>query len=129
MWSAKAAKKIFPIEKIYKIINLVSQYSIYIIYRRKIFLRKILSLWYVFIIISVTLTGSCFAQNNIIGNAISWTQTEIAFLKENPVIRLGIDPKFVPFEIFDEDGEYKGITADYLSLISEKTGLEFDIIR
>jgi len=92
-------------------------------------LRKILSLWYVFIIISVTLTGSCFAQNNIIGNAISWTQTEIAFLKENPVIRLGIDPKFVPFEIFDEDGEYKGITADYLSLISEKTGLEFDIIR
>jgi hypothetical protein len=29
----------------------------------------------------------------------------------------------------DEDGEYKGIAADYLALISEKTGLKFEVIN
>ena len=35
--------------------------------------------------------------------------------------------EFVPFEFIDERGEYKGIAADYLALISEKTGLQFEI--
>ena len=43
------------------------------------------------------------------------------------MIRLGVDPEFVPFEFIDENGEYKGIAADYLSLISEKTGLQFEL--
>ena len=50
----------------------------------------------------------------------------MAFIKAHPVIRLGVDPGFVPFE-FIENGEYKGIAADYLALISEKTGLEFEV--
>ncbi|MGI6469311.1 MAG: transporter substrate-binding domain-containing protein [Syntrophomonadaceae bacterium] len=45
------------------------------------------------------------------------------------MIRLGVDPGFVPFEFIDEDGEYKGITADYLALISEKTGLQFEVAK
>ena len=44
------------------------------------------------------------------------------FMKEHPVIRLGVDPEFVPFEFIDIDGEYKGIAADYLSLIKERLG-------
>lgn len=45
------------------------------------------------------------------------------------MIRLGVDPEFVPFEFIDENGEYKGIAADYLSLISEKTGLQFEVVK
>ena len=59
-------------------------------------------------------------------SGISWTEDELAFIKAHPVIRLGVDPGFVPFE-FIENGEYKGIAADYLALISEKTGLEFEV--
>lgn len=52
---------------------------------------------------------------------------EERFVKEHPLIHLGVDPKFVPFEFFDKDGEYKGITADMLDLISARTGLKFYI--
>jgi ABC-type amino acid transport substrate-binding protein len=47
----------------------------------------------------------------------------------HPVIRLGVDPEFVPFEFIDEDGQYKGIAADYLALISKKTGLQFEVVK
>jgi len=50
-------------------------------------------------------------------------------MKEHPLILLGIDPEFIPFEFIDENGEYKGIAADYLSLVSEKTGLQFEVVR
>ena len=61
--------------------------------------------------------------------ALRLTEAEINFIREHPVIRLGVDPEFIPYEFFDSDGEYKGIAADYIALISEKTGLTFDIAR
>ncbi len=53
-----------------------------------------------------------------------FTPEEQAFIKEHPVIRLGVDPKFIPYEFVDSDGVYKGIAADYIKLISERTGLQ-----
>jgi two-component system sensor histidine kinase/response regulator len=67
----------------------------------------------------------CFA----VESSISWTEDELAFMKDNPVIRLGVDPGFVPFEFIDEDDQYKGIVADYLALISERTGLKFEVAK
>lgn len=55
------------------------------------------------------------------------TEAEKEFIKTHPVIRLGIDPKFIPYEFIDTDGTYKGIAADYLKLISERTGLQFEV--
>lgn len=63
----------------------------------------------------------CSAQDQ----NINWTEEELLFLEAHPVIHLGVDPRFVPFEFIDDDGEHKGIAADYLALISEKTGLKF----
>lgn len=56
---------------------------------------------------------------------LQFTDEEQAFLAEHPVIRIGIDPKFVPFEFLDETGKHTGISADFLNLISERTGLSF----
>jgi len=50
-------------------------------------------------------------------------------MKEHPVIKIGVDPGFLPFEFIDKDGEYRGIAADYLVLISEKTGLQFEVVQ
>ena len=61
-------------------------------------------------------------------DSIYWTEDELAFMKAHPVICIGVDPDFVPFEFIDEDGEYKGIAAVYLALISEITGLHFEIV-
>lgn len=51
------------------------------------------------------------------------TQAEQDFIRDHPVIRLGVDPTFVPYEFIDLDGTYKGIAADYVALVSERTGL------
>lgn len=59
--------------------------------------------------------------------ALVWTPEEQAFIAAHPSIRLGVDPKFVPFEFFDTDGTYKGIAADYIELISRKTGIRMAV--
>ncbi len=56
---------------------------------------------------------------------LQYTDEEQAFLAEHPVIRIGIDPKFVPFEFLDDTGKHIGISADFLDLISKRTGLSF----
>lgn len=33
------------------------------------------------------------------------SDSELSFIKEHPVIHLGVDPKFVPFEFLDEKGK------------------------
>ncbi|MGI6629852.1 MAG: response regulator [Bacillota bacterium] len=88
-------------------------------------IRRIIALIIFPAIVMSLIATPCFAD----GSSISWTKDELAFINEHPVIRLGVDPGFVPFEFIDEDGEYKGIAADYLSLISEKTGLQFEVVK
>ena len=84
-------------------------------------------------IISVilTATGICFYSEISISalEDISLTVEEINFIKTHPVIIVGVDPKFVPFEFIDDEGDYKGIAADHLDLISELTGLRFEVQR
>jgi signal transduction histidine kinase/DNA-binding response OmpR family regulator len=87
-------------------------------------MRRILALFLISVSTALVLIVPCRATGGI-----SWTEEEIAFMDQHPVIRLGTDPKFVPFEFFDEDGEYKGITAEFLSLISERTGIQFQVVE
>jgi signal transduction histidine kinase/DNA-binding response OmpR family regulator len=54
---------------------------------------------------------------------VELTEEELAFIEEHPVITLGIDPSFVPFEFIDINGEYSGLANDYIRLLSGKTGL------
>ncbi len=80
------------------------------------------------IIILLVLILISFMNNSYaMDEAMDWTEEEILFMKNNPIIRLGVDPKFVPFEFIDDNGEHKGIAADYLKLVSEKTGLQFEV--
>ena len=55
---------------------------------------------------------------------IGLTPEESAFIAAHPVIRLGVDPTYIPYEFIDSDGMYKGIAADYIDLISQRTGLK-----
>ena len=55
------------------------------------------------------------------------TMEEQAFLAAHPVVRAGIDPKFIPYEFMDSDGQYKGVAADVLALICRKTGLQVSV--
>lgn len=56
-----------------------------------------------------------------------FTKEELLWMKNNPVIKVGADEKWPPFEYIDKKGNYKGVGLDYLKIITQKTGLKFDI--
>lgn len=58
---------------------------------------------------------------------LNYTPEERAWLTTHGRILLGVDPEFVPFEFIDVDGSYRGMCADYVNLISERTGIAMDI--
>ena len=65
--------------------------------------------------------------STLASDTIQFTEEEKEFIKEHPVIHLGVDPEFTPYEFIDNDGGYKGIAADYVKLLSEKTGMKFEV--
>jgi ABC-type amino acid transport substrate-binding protein len=71
-------------------------------------------------LILLVFPSSCFAQSS----KPEFTEEEIQFINTHPVVHLCVDPNFVPYEFIDSDGAYKGIAADYIKLLSEKTGIE-----
>lgn len=58
---------------------------------------------------------------------IKFSQKEKIWLAEHNQILLGVDPEFVPFEFIDVDGSYRGMCADYVQIVSERTGIAMDI--
>lgn len=75
----------------------------------------------------LVLTCSASAQSNQTKARLS--PEEQAWLQAHPVIRLAPDPEFRPIEFFDEKGSYDGIGADFVSLLSRKLGIRFEIVR
>lgn len=77
----------------------------------------------------IAFSSIAYANENISEAKIQLTQEEQDFIREHPVIRLGVDPTFVPYEFIDTDGTYKGIAADYIRLICEATGLQMEVAK
>lgn len=57
---------------------------------------------------------------------LDFTPEERAFIREHPVIVVGGEEDWPPFD-FVQDGEYTGVARDYLALLEEKTGLSFQV--
>ena len=67
---------------------------------------------------------------NIIYNnrfEIELTDQERDWLKQKPVIKLGIDRAFPPFGSITKDQEYIGFSADVMRMIEHRLGFKFDI--
>lgn len=57
------------------------------------------------------------------GQKINLTQKEKDWITNNPIINVGVDPNYLPFEAFNEQKKYIGIVADYLTEIEKLTNL------
>lgn len=66
-------------------------------------------------------------RQEITDQQMEFTDRETRWLKDHNSVLLGVDPEFVPFEFIDVDGSYRGMCADYVRLISERTGIAMDI--
>ena len=56
---------------------------------------------------------------------VTLSAAEQHWIEQHPEVLLGGGPDWAPFDFVNEEGEYSGITNDYLTLISQKTGLNF----
>lgn len=52
---------------------------------------------------------------------------EKAFIAQNPVIKVGAEFDWFPID-YIENNQHTGLASDYLELVSEQTGLKFEII-
>ena len=51
---------------------------------------------------------------------------EVEWVRDHPVIRVGVDPNYPPYSFRDRSLGYEGVSLDYLEWIGEKTGLRFE---
>ena len=58
---------------------------------------------------------------------IALTDSERLWLDEHPRVSFTGDPNWLPYEAFDARGEYIGIVAEHLKLISKISGITFDM--
>jgi len=58
----------------------------------------------------------------------NFTPQEIHWIQTHPLVTLGADKNWPPYEYQNTQGEHSGIASDYLELISKKSGLQFKII-
>jgi len=61
-------------------------------------------------------------------NSLKLTKTEKDWLKQHKIVTVGIDKEWKPFDFLDKYGKHNGLSQEYLSLITQKTGLEFKIV-
>ncbi|MDQ7833536.1 MAG: transporter substrate-binding domain-containing protein [Desulfovibrionaceae bacterium] len=63
-----------------------------------------------------------------VGFALDLTETESHYVREHGTVSMCVDPDWAPFETINEKGEHEGIAADLLRLVSERTGLRFELV-
>lgn len=68
-------------------------------------------------------------QTNNISKNIELSSNELKWLSTKPVINFAADPTWSPIESINKDGSYEGMNADILALISEISGIKFNLIQ
>lgn len=56
------------------------------------------------------------------------TVKEKNWLNEHKNMRFGVDPGYPPFEFFDDEGVFSGMSSDYIALISERLGITMEVV-
>jgi signal transduction histidine kinase len=51
------------------------------------------------------------------------------YLAALPPLRLAPDPNFGPIEWFNQEGEYQGFSSEYVALLAQHLGIEFEIVQ
>jgi diguanylate cyclase (GGDEF)-like protein len=64
-----------------------------------------------------------------VGKGMELTNYEQAYLEKLGKVTVCVDPDWAPFERINEKGEYEGIAADILALISTRTGIQFQLVQ
>ncbi|MEI6066916.1 MAG: transporter substrate-binding domain-containing protein [Methylococcaceae bacterium] len=75
----------------------------------------------VLLLVAISFCGISHAEES--GFRATLTDEEKAWLADHPVIRYAPDPKYAPIEFVDRQGQYAGMAADYLKLVTGRLGI------
>lgn len=84
--------------------------------------QQIIDKWY-----AVVSDTNAFTVFPVSQSRVDLTDAERQWIVANPIVKIGVDPYWPPFDFIDKNVEHSGISADYLNLISEQTGLQFQL--
>ncbi|MFD2165400.1 transporter substrate-binding domain-containing protein [Thalassotalea euphylliae] len=68
--------------------------------------------------------SSAYKLLSLSGQLLNLSDKEQEWVANNPVISIAVDPNALPYEAFDQHGEYIGIVADYMQLVEDLTGID-----
>ncbi|MGE8101498.1 transporter substrate-binding domain-containing protein [Pseudomonas fluorescens] len=78
-----------------------------------------------------TILGRWSAGDMSISNhhPLQFSAAEQRWLNKHPRLRVAVNDTLAPISFFDEQGEFRGISAEVLAKVSQRTGLKFDVLR
>jgi len=82
--------------------------------------------WLIVLLLLLLFTEVTYSSPNDKDLALSRQQQQ--WLKQHPVIRIGVDPSYAPYAFVDKRGQFQGVAADFAALISKKLGIQFQLI-
>jgi polar amino acid transport system substrate-binding protein len=62
-------------------------------------------------------------------NRLPLTEQERQWLQEHPVVRVVMDPVSAPVEFRDEEGQYRGISMEYLNRLEDLLGIRLEVVE
>ncbi|WP_286269147.1 transporter substrate-binding domain-containing protein [Thalassotalea hakodatensis] len=90
-------------------------------------LFRAIKLLIIVVFFSVSLTQVSAESNQQITTKVSLSEAEKQWLINNPVVVVGGTPDWTPFNFSDVQGQWHGIAKDYLDLVAQYTGLNFNV--
>ncbi len=61
--------------------------------------------------------------------SVEFDAKEKAWLAAHPVIRVGAETSYAPYEFVDSRGKFAGVVADYLEIIKQSLGVELQVFQ
>jgi len=89
---------------------------------------KIRNYQIIFFLFFFFFSATVFALDKLDSNPFILTQNEKNWIETHPIIKVGVDRDYAPYEWLD-NGEYKGVAVDYMKRIEKIVGIEFQIVK
>ena len=91
-------------------------------------MNKIQAACLVFMSFCLLLSSFLFPNSvNAQDNPLGLSENEKIWIKEHPVVRIGVDGKYAPYSYQNSELQYEGIALDFIREIESSTGLTFEI--
>lgn len=70
----------------------------------------------------------CQAHESSARQTLQLSPEEKHWLRDHPIVRIGVDSGYAPYSFFDKQGRFQGVAADFLGRIADLLGIRLDVV-